>query len=148
MFVNNKTRTAKFYDDVRVTHVPSGDPDLKLNPDKLPMGALHLKCQVLEVYTRTEAGREVREMEARGKTYVQTPEFYGQADVVKYVESKEMVIFEGSASSPAVLYRLKQSRDAADAGEFVKYLMTDEARGVFEKHGFTVLPASTTTTTP
>jgi hypothetical protein len=113
MFTNNRTRTAKFYDNVRVTHVPTDNPELDVNLDRLPPGGMHLKCAMLEVYTRSENGKNTQEMEARGRAFVQTPEFYGQADTIKYVEAKDLVIFEGKDGDPATLWRLKANRGEA-----------------------------------
>lgn len=107
MFANNNTRTAIFYDTVEVVNLPSDNPDLAIDIDRLPPGGLYLKCEQLKVYTRKEKdGKSNHEMEAHRKAMVQSREFWGQADVIKYDESKEQVIFEASAGNLATLYRV------------------------------------------
>jgi lipopolysaccharide export system protein LptA len=135
MFADNRKRTAKFFDNVRVVHAPGDDPEKQVDLDKLPPGGMFLKSETLEVYTFTEGGKSTQEMEARGRAYVQTPEFYGQADVIKYVESKDMVILEGTDDNPAILYKLKPNRgeptDATRARKFIYHRKTND----FESDG-------------
>lgn len=107
MFANNNTRTAIFYDTVEVVNLPGDNPDLPIDIDHLPPGGLYLKCEQLKVYTRKEKdGKSNHEMEAHRKAMVQSREFWGQADVIKYDESKEQVIFEASEGNLATLYRV------------------------------------------
>jgi lipopolysaccharide export system protein LptA len=108
MFANNNTRTAVFYDNVEVVHLPTGDPDLVVDIDKLPEGALYMSCDQLKVYSRQEANNKGnQQMEARGHAKVQSKEFWGRADVIKYDESKELVVFEASEGNLATLVRQK-----------------------------------------
>ena len=100
--------TAYFYGDVEVVHLPSDQPELKIKIDPLPERCMYLKCNKLSVYSHTlPNGQRNQEMEARGHAVVQAQEFYGLADVVKYDESLDRVIFEGADGSPATLYRVK-----------------------------------------
>jgi hypothetical protein len=46
-------------------------------------------------------------MEAYRKVYVQAQEFSGLAEVVKYDESQDRVIFEGGDAGVATLYRVR-----------------------------------------
>lgn len=107
MFANNNSRTAIFYDNVEVISVPSEDPNLELNPDKaLPKGGLYLSCDLLKVYSRRDAaGKTHQEMEARGKSLVRSDAFWGRADVIKYDESKDLVVFESSEGNLSTLYK-------------------------------------------
>ncbi len=52
-------------------------------------------------------------MKAEGKVFFRTEEFFGTASVVKYNESEEQVIFEGTPGNPATLYK-KQPGKAED----------------------------------
>lgn len=107
MFANNTTRTAIFYDTVEVVNLPGDNPDMPIDIDRLPPGGLYLKCEQLKVYTRKEKdGKSTHEMEAHRKAMVQSREFWGQADVIKYDEAKEQVIFEASEGNLATLYRV------------------------------------------
>jgi hypothetical protein len=94
--------TAYFYGDVEVVHLPSDQPELKIKIDPLPERCMYLKCNKLSVYSHTlPNGQRNQEMEARGHVVVQAQEFYGLADVVKYDENLDRVIFEGADGSPA-----------------------------------------------
>jgi lipopolysaccharide export system protein LptA len=104
----NKSRTAYFYGDVEVIHLPSDQPDLKIKIDPLPERCMYLKCKKLAVFSHVlPNGQRSQEMEAWGHVLVQAQEFYGLADVVKYDENLDRVIFEGVEGSPATLYRVK-----------------------------------------
>jgi lipopolysaccharide export system protein LptA len=108
MFANNNTRTAVFYDNVELVHVPTDDPNLVIDIDKLPEGALYLRCDQLKVYSRqAENSKGSQQMEARGHGLVQSREFWGRADIIKYDESKELVVFEASEGNLATLVRQK-----------------------------------------
>lgn len=109
MFVNNQSRTAIFYDGVEVVNVPTDNPDLPIDVDRLPPGGLYLRCEQLKVYSRKDGnGKMTQEMEAHRKAVVQSREFWGRADVIKFDESKDQVIFEATGSNQATLYRVKE----------------------------------------
>jgi hypothetical protein len=60
----------------------------------------------LQVYTRrTPDGKASQEMEATKKCVVQAQEFWAVAEVVKYDESQEKLIFEGGEGGMARLYK-------------------------------------------
>jgi hypothetical protein len=108
MFANNTSRTAVFYDNVEVVHVPSDNPNLQVDVDKLPPGAMYLRCDQLKVYNRQEVNSKGnQQMEARGHAQVQAREFFGRADVIKFDESKELVVFESNETNLASLVRQK-----------------------------------------
>jgi hypothetical protein len=108
MFANNNTRTAVFYDNVEVVNLPADDPDVTIDLDRLPKGAMHMRCEQMKVYSRKlPDGKTMQEMEAYKRVIVQAQEFWGRADLVKYDESKELVIFEGVDGNKATLYRVK-----------------------------------------
>lgn len=107
MFANNNTRTAIFYDGVELVHLPGNDPDVAIDIDNLPEGALYLRCDQLKVYSQETNAKGVQQMEARGHATVQSREFSGRADVVKYDESKELVVLEASEGNLATLVRQK-----------------------------------------
>ncbi len=115
MFANNITRTAVFYDGVEVVHLPSDDPDVIIDIDHLPKGGMYLRCDQLQVYNRQEPGTQgSQEMEARGNASVQSEEFWGRADVIKYDESKELMIFEAREGRLATLVRQKAKGTAQE----------------------------------
>ncbi len=99
-------RKVTFFDNVEAVHGPANQPDLVIDVDKLPQGWMFIQCGRLDVLTRRLAqGRASQEMIAQHKVQVQAQEFWGNADVVKYEEAYERVIFEGK-DSPAVVFRI------------------------------------------
>jgi hypothetical protein len=112
MYANNTKHTAVFIGDVEVTHVPSEDPNLQPNLDRLPVNGLYLKSDKLEVSNRPDAaGKSNQEMTATGHVYTQSRDengpVTGRATVVKYNEAKDQVIFEGGDGGYAILWREK-----------------------------------------
>jgi hypothetical protein len=115
MFANNKSkdRTTKFYDNVEVYHQPADNPDVKVDPDHPPKGGLYMRCSLLTVFSQPlPNGKTTQFMRAEKAVSFRTPEFYGTADVVKYDESKEQIIFEGVGGNLAVLYRFTPGQGA------------------------------------
>ncbi len=112
MYVNTKTNTAKFFQDVQVLSLPSSDPNMEIDLDKIlnrmPEGSLYLKCDRLEVYDRGDRKKSQQEMYAKGHVRVQAKDFYGYADRMTYNEAKDQIIFEGGESGLARLYKIRQ----------------------------------------
>ena len=110
MYANSKTNTAIFLENVRVLHMPGDDPNVEIDLDsmldRLPKGAMYLRCDRLDVFSRGEKGKGQQEMLAKGRCIVQAQEFWGRAQTVTYNEAKDQVIFEGSDDGPAVLYKV------------------------------------------
>jgi hypothetical protein len=114
---NNKRGIATFYGGphgiVVVYHLPTDDPDLKIREDRLPSGGLYLTCKRLEVLSQKfPDGTSKQVMWAYDNTYVEGENFEGQtfsghADIIKYDESKEIVIFEAKEGNLATLYQQK-----------------------------------------
>ncbi len=107
MFANNVTHTAIFHDSVEVVNVPTDDANLPIDLDKLPKRALYLRCDVLKVYSRRDAAgvKANQEMEARGRASVQSEDFSGRADTIKFDEAKDLVIFEAGEGNLATLFK-------------------------------------------
>ena len=110
---NNEKRTAVFYGNVEVMHVPVGPrvvldhSGLNLDKDHPPVGCMYLRCEQLKVFTRLlPNNRKSQQMEAERNCLVRAREFWGTAAVVKYDEEQDRVIFEGGDSNLAALYRL------------------------------------------
>lgn len=109
MFSNTKAgaRNAKFYDNVEVFHDITENPNTPVNPDKPGKDGFYLRCDVLSVFGRTDAGsgKTTQEMEAIGKIFFKTEEFSGRAHIIRYDEANDVIIFEGSAGNPASLFK-------------------------------------------
>jgi lipopolysaccharide export system protein LptA len=112
--VDNKRRTAKFYKNVEVLHLPMDDPALQREFDDLanhpPSGAVFLRCERLDVYSSKDASDRTTQQEftAKERAEVQAAEFSGRAGVIKFDEVKQLVIFEGTDGALAELYMHKQ----------------------------------------
>jgi lipopolysaccharide export system protein LptA len=118
--IDNPQRTARFYKNVQVLHLPMNDPGLQLEfrklADHLPAGAMYLKCDRLDVYsTKDQNGKTNQEFTAKDRAEVQAQEFFGRANVIKFDEGKQTIIFEGSNGSLAELYRQKERGSEPDA---------------------------------
>ena len=133
--VENEKRTAKFWTNVEVLHLPADDPGLRLNfnrlIDNLPKGALYLKCDRLEVYTDEQAGKKNHIMIAYNKAKVQFDEYIGDADIIKYNEAQQQVIFEGSPGRPAVLTKqvARGQRQTTRGDKFIFNRATNQLEG-------------------
>jgi hypothetical protein len=99
--INTKTsRLAKFWDKVEVVSVPSDQPDLVVDKDKLPLRGMYLSCERLEVFSNpTPGAKAYQTMNAEVKVFVKAPEFSALADKMKYDEAKDLIIFEGNPAS-------------------------------------------------
>jgi lipopolysaccharide export system protein LptA len=113
MSANDKEKLAHFYDDVKVLHLPTDDPNLKIDlnkiVDNLPPNGMYLECKRLDVSNKQVNGKDNQELTARDGVFVKAQEFYGRAATVTYVENKEQVIFDGgnNGKGSAYLYRVR-----------------------------------------
>jgi lipopolysaccharide export system protein LptA len=109
MLADNTNRTAFFFDNVEVVHLPAKEIDLAIDVDRLPAGAVHLQCQnTLKVYSsRDKNGKTSQVMEAYGRVQVRAQEFWGWADMVKYNEETDQLIFEAKEGNYASLHRVR-----------------------------------------
>lgn len=110
LFANTKdhNRIAKFYDNVEVFHLPADNPDVAMNPDRPPPGGFYLRCDLLTVYSKPMPnGKAMQEMRGERKVFFRSQDFFGRADVIKYDESQEQVIFEGGPGTPATLWQTR-----------------------------------------
>jgi hypothetical protein len=134
-----KDRTTKFYDNVEVFHQPANNPDVKVDPDHPPKGGLYLRCSLLTVFSRAlPDGKTTQLMRAEHSVSFRTPEFYGTADIVKYDQSKEQIIFEGVGGNNAVVYRLNpaQGPGVEPTGTMrARLILYDRKTGRFDSGG-------------
>jgi hypothetical protein len=105
MTANNHRGIATFYYKVVAIHVPTDDRALPIDETKPPAGSIRLSCQdKLEVRSsKLPNGTTNKEMTAYTKVQIIGPNFTGNADIVKYDESKDQVILEGTDARPAML---------------------------------------------
>jgi lipopolysaccharide export system protein LptA len=106
MIANNKIGMATFYDRVIVIDVPSEDPDLKIDENRPPKQSMYISCEKLEVLRhKLPDGSSNQEMRAYKKVVIEGEQYSGKADIVKYDQSKEQIILEGTAGNFARLYK-------------------------------------------
>src|SRR5262245_51607713 len=115
LMADSPKRTVKFWsskgDYIDVLHMPHDNPGLNLKMDqliaKLPQSAMHLRCQLLTVYTsKTPDGKQFQMMEATGKAFVNWQnEFHGWADRISFDESKQQMILQGSDDNLATVLK-------------------------------------------
>lgn len=110
MYANNKTNTAIFRGNVRTLNMPSDTPHKEINMDtmleNMPKEAMFLSCDQLTVLTRKENGKTWQEMEAKQRVMVQSKVYWGRCVKLTYNEAKDQIIFHGSDTELARLYRV------------------------------------------
>jgi hypothetical protein len=109
-----KNHLAIFYTNVRVLHLPSDNPHMEIDLDKilgkqsLPEGSMYMRCDKLKVFSRPHGtGKSTQVMEADGRVSVMAPEFHGEAERVTYDEEKDQVIFDGGSNGTSTLWKEK-----------------------------------------
>jgi lipopolysaccharide export system protein LptA len=121
---DNKKRIATFYDDVKVHHLPADDPDIQVDEAHPPAGCMILRCKMLKVLSESlPNGQKNQKMQATGQVRIQgrsrgpdsgrgavnsgndTPDYWGDAQVLKFDESSDWIILDGG-DGDAHLYRV------------------------------------------
>ena len=109
MYVNTKTNSATFFQNIQVVNMPCDDPNIEIDFDvllnRLPEGALYMKSDRLDVFDHGDKKKSQQEMYAKGHVLVQAKDFYGHANTMTYNEAKDQIIFEGGENGLATLYR-------------------------------------------
>ena len=121
---NDKARMAVFNGDVDLFNLPTDTLDQAIDPNKLSPGAMHLHCEKLHVLSqRLPGGGTTQQMEAYKKVTVESQEFWGRADVVKYDEAKQLVILEAAQNGVATIHRtvVQAGESSTLKGEKIKY---------------------------
>ncbi len=96
-------RSAKFFDNVEVYHQPGDDPNIKVNPNQPPKDGFYMRCAILDVQTKEVDGQSYQFMVAQRNAFFRSPEYFGNADTIKFDQSEETIIFEGN---PTTLFKL------------------------------------------
>jgi hypothetical protein len=104
---NNKKAT--FYGSnsgVEVFHFPTLNIDDNMDPDRPKKDCIHLRCDVLEVEGKQTGDRTTQTMIAKTNVYFRTDKHLGYADILKYDENTDIVIFESLNGNPVRLYKM------------------------------------------
>src|SRR5262245_7390422 len=131
-------KIAIFYDNVEGHHQPGDDPDVKVDADRLPKDGFYMRCNNLNVSTIERDGKSFQYMIAENNAFFRTPEFFGNADVIKYDQSQEIVIFEGKNGNTTKLYKLRAAGAKPQLIEGRKILYNRKT-GTFELGGGKVI---------
>jgi hypothetical protein len=99
MDANSNTGVASFWTNVRVLHLPVKSPDTEVNLNailatELPEGGLYMRSGRLRVMDKASDGKPNKRMVAEDAVRVQGRDFDASADVVRYDESKDQIVFE------------------------------------------------------
>lgn len=101
---HTKDRWAKFFDDIRVVHIPTDNPLTVVNENRLPQNSFTMRCKQLVARTRMEAGKSIATMSAIGKAEIVSETFSGRADQIDYDDGKDQqVIFKSTGAALAAL---------------------------------------------
>jgi hypothetical protein len=107
----NKRRISKFYGNVKVYRLAAKNPDAQLDLSRMPPGSTYMESAVLTVTAEPlpdgKDGKKTQKMEALGRVFFRTPEFFCKADRVFFDESKDTIVFSGQNGNKATLYRRK-----------------------------------------
>jgi lipopolysaccharide export system protein LptA len=104
LVINNQKKEATFFDQVEAVYVQGDDPDMAINPYKLPPGGIFLRCGRLHVHTvQLKDNVTAQIMEAHHNASVSSTTFRGEADLIRYDQSKDLLTFIGSKANPARL---------------------------------------------
>jgi hypothetical protein len=137
MFGTNKpgVRYAKFYEDIDVYHQPGDDPDVRVSPNQPAKDGFYMRCEQLHVSTVERDGKATQYMVAERNCFFRTPEFYGNADSIKYDESQETILFEGN---PTTLFKLGPAGTKAQPIQG-KRILYNRKNGKFELRDGTMI---------
>jgi hypothetical protein len=99
-------RKAMFLDNVEVINVPSANPDLVVDKDRLPQRGMYLRCGRLDVFSLNSGnGKAGQVMWATTNVSVNTPEFMARSHTLKFEEAKDQIILEGLDGGLVTLYK-------------------------------------------
>jgi lipopolysaccharide export system protein LptA len=103
--VLNDKHLAIFRKNVEVLHTAYDNPILHQKFDeivaKLPPRALYLKCDEMEIYSQEKGPQKYHVLIAKTRAEIEVDNYYGQADIITYDESKQQITFEGTPGRPA-----------------------------------------------
>ena len=95
-----------FNENVEVFHLPTNNPNIKLDRYKLPVDTMYMKCDRLIVNSIPLAdGKKQQYLDASGGVIFRTKDFDISASVARYDQKQEQLVFEGAAGNPAIFSR-------------------------------------------
>jgi hypothetical protein len=117
MIANKETGVVEFWSlnplargGIQLIHLSADSPDVEIDENRLPDGAIHITCGQLKARSRTlENKTSAQEFEAKHRVTVRTQKFYAQADVVTYDESKDLLILKAERGNVVRFWQQKQA---------------------------------------
>lgn len=112
MYANVKanTKNAKFFGynaGVEVFHFPTTDINARMDPNRMGKDQLWLRCGELHVEGRQTGDRTTQYMLARHNCEFRTEKYLGYADLIKFDEGNETVIFESTNGNRVQLFEFQ-----------------------------------------
>ena len=102
---NKSADVVAFSGGVLLVHLPGDDPDVAVDPDRPPPGALVVSCAELKaLHQKRENHQTDQQFDASGNVRVRGQGFHALADVLKFDESEDRLILQGQGK-PAWLWR-------------------------------------------
>lgn len=120
-------------------HTPADNPDAPVNPDRPSKDGFYLRCDKLEVWSRKRDGKTSQVMQAQNRVLFRTQDFFGRADVVKYDEAQDQIIFEGSSGSPAILSKTNAGQGRGTQDVKATKILYNRRQGTFQLDGGKVI---------
>ncbi len=108
----NNLKKTTFYGlngGVEVCHFPTIDIDANMDPDRPPENGLYLRSDTLVVEGKQTADRTTQIMIAERNVTFRTDKYLGYADIVKYDEANDLVIFEATNGNKVRMYEVGPS---------------------------------------
>jgi hypothetical protein len=123
MFSNTKAgyKNAKFRDDIHVYRVPSEIFEIQIDPDKLPKDGFYLKCKTLELESKEVNKKTVQAMVATDQVYFRNQDFFGFADVMRFNEATDTIIFEAVPGNLVKIFQRTPTMKRDITGRTVLY---------------------------
>ncbi len=119
---NTNVDSAAAYTDAEVFHLPAQRLTAKLDHDHPGKDAFYLRCDSLKLVTREAENKNVRMM-AKGNVFFRDQTMLGTAAAVKYNQTENQLIFEGTPDHPATLHKKQpgQAEDQEISGNQIMY---------------------------
>jgi hypothetical protein len=102
-------KKAIFYgsnEGVEVFHFPTIKIDDKFDPDRPPQDGVYLRCGILEVEEKQAGQRITHILIAKQNVTFRTDKYLAHADILKYDEVNDIVIFEGLNGNTVQMYQV------------------------------------------
>lgn len=107
---NQIGRTATFYDNVHIVHLPVSDPNYAVDEQNLPENGIIIDAvdEAIMGETQLPNGEKDRQFKAIGNVKVHARKYWAQCDELRYDQQKDLLVFDSKPGRMATLYRREQ----------------------------------------